>query len=114
MSVRTGNDSEETLSRSSEPANISNPCRDSRCARLQRQPARCLGQPDRRQHAIPELLNRRITATDLAAVLRLFLDDTPSVENPTETRAKLRPSPAGAPTRRVCDAVESLRSPSLP
>jgi lipid-A-disaccharide synthase len=61
---------------------------------------------------VPELLNRRFTAENLAAALGPLLDDTPAraemIANLAETRAKLLPTPASDPIQRVCDAAEAL------
>jgi lipid-A-disaccharide synthase len=61
---------------------------------------------------VPELLNERFTAENLAAALRPLLADT--AERTTmsaslaEARAKLVPEGKVDPVGRVCDAVESL------
>jgi lipid-A-disaccharide synthase len=61
---------------------------------------------------VPELLNERFTAENLAAALRPLLDDTPArrqmVADLAEARARLLPAPALDPIGRVCDAVEDL------
>jgi lipid-A-disaccharide synthase len=65
---------------------------------------------------VPELLNHRFTAANLAAALRPLLDDTPAraqmIADLAETRAKLLPTPDADPIQRVCDAAESLLSPT--
>jgi lipid-A-disaccharide synthase len=66
---------------------------------------------------VPELLNRRFTAANLAAALRPLLDETQErremIANLVEARAKLLPAPAQTgqpadPIRRVSDAVVEL------
>jgi lipid-A-disaccharide synthase len=61
---------------------------------------------------VPELLNRRFTAENVAAALRPLLDNTPEraqmVADLAETRAKLLPAPPVDPIGRVCDVVEGL------
>jgi lipid-A-disaccharide synthase len=61
---------------------------------------------------VPELLNERFTAENLAAALRPLLDDTPErrqmIADLAEARAKLLPEAASDPIGRVCDAVEEL------
>jgi lipid-A-disaccharide synthase len=61
---------------------------------------------------VPELLNKRFTAANLAAALRPLLDDTPKrcqmIADLAEARAKLLPEAASNPIGRVCDAVEDL------
>jgi lipid-A-disaccharide synthase len=64
---------------------------------------------------VPELLNDRFTAANLAAALRPLLDDTPAqaqmIADLVETRARLLPPKSGTdrtPIQRMCDAVESL------
>jgi lipid-A-disaccharide synthase len=61
---------------------------------------------------VPELLNERFTAANLAAELRPLLDDTPArakmIADLAEARATLLPAPAANPIHRVCDAAESL------
>ena len=65
---------------------------------------------------VPELLNRRFTAANLAAALRPLLDDTPArremIADLAETRAKLLPTPDSNPIHRVCDAAEALLRPT--
>jgi lipid-A-disaccharide synthase len=61
---------------------------------------------------VPELINKRFTAANLAAALRPLLDDTPvraqMIADLAEARAKLLPSPNSNPIQRVCDTAESL------
>ena len=61
---------------------------------------------------VPELLNRRFTADNLAATLRPLLDETlqrrQMIADLAETRAKLLPASAVAPLLRVSDAVVEL------
>jgi lipid-A-disaccharide synthase len=61
---------------------------------------------------VPELLNDRFTAQNLAAALRPLLDDTPAraqmIADLAKTRASLLPTPGLNPIHRVCDAAESL------
>ena len=65
---------------------------------------------------VPELLNRRFTAQNLAATLRPLLEDTPAhtqmIADLAEARAKLLPpaasTPSSTPIQRVCDAIEEL------
>jgi lipid-A-disaccharide synthase len=65
---------------------------------------------------VPEFLNERFTAANLAAALRPLLEDGPEraqmIADLAETRAKLLPASgpgaARSPIERVCDAVESL------
>jgi len=61
---------------------------------------------------VPELLNERFTAANLAAALRPLLDDTPAraqmIADLAETRARLLPTPTSNPIHRVCDAAEDL------
>jgi lipid-A-disaccharide synthase len=70
---------------------------------------------------VPELLNRRFTATNLVAALRPLLDETPAraqmIAALAEARAKLLPAPAQTgqpadPIRRVSDAVVALLGPT--
>jgi lipid-A-disaccharide synthase len=65
---------------------------------------------------VPELLNQRFTAQNLAAALRPLLEDTPAraemIVDLAETRAKLLPIPNSNPIHRVCDAAEALLSPA--
>ncbi|MDP9050126.1 MAG: lipid-A-disaccharide synthase [Acidobacteriota bacterium] len=61
---------------------------------------------------VPELINARFTAANLAAALRPLLDDTPAraqmIADLAETRAKLLPTPGLDPIHKVCDAAEAL------
>ncbi len=61
---------------------------------------------------VPELLNRRFTADNLAATLRPLLDETlqrrQMIADLAEARAKLLPASAVAPLHRVSDAVVEL------
>jgi lipid-A-disaccharide synthase len=61
---------------------------------------------------VPELINRRFTAANLAAELRPLLDETPAraqqIVSLAEARAKLLPAPAEDPLRRVSAAVVEL------
>ena len=61
---------------------------------------------------VPEFLNQRFTAANLATALRPLLDDTPArqqmIADLAEARAKLLPNPTSDPIRRVCDAAEAL------
>jgi lipid-A-disaccharide synthase len=61
---------------------------------------------------VPELLNRRFTAANLAAALRPLLEDGPErqqmVADLAEAREKLLPGGAADPIGRVCEAVEGL------
>jgi lipid-A-disaccharide synthase len=102
--------------------------------RLVRYPAEVPAQPDADgnlpiampnliagRRIVPELLNERFTAANLAAALRPLLDDTPArsqmVADLTEVRAKLLPTPDANPIHRVCDAAEALlhvTAPALP
>jgi lipid-A-disaccharide synthase len=63
---------------------------------------------------VPELLNQRFTAANLAAELRPLLDDTPArvrmIADLAETRARLLPDPASDPIQRVCDVAQQLLS----
>ena len=70
---------------------------------------------------VPELLNRRFTAANLAAALRPLLDETPErremIAALAEARARLLPAPAQTgqpadPIHRVCNAVEELLRPT--
>ncbi len=67
---------------------------------------------------VPELLNQRFTAANLAAALQPLLEDAPArrqmIADLAETRARLQPDPTSNPIHRVCDtALELLRSISL-
>jgi lipid-A-disaccharide synthase len=67
---------------------------------------------------VPELLNERFTAANLAAALRPLLDETPAraemIADLAETRAKLLPAPDADPIHRVCDAAETLLRQAAP
>ena len=67
---------------------------------------------------VPELINDRFTAQNLAAALRPLLDDTPArvkmLADLAETRAKLLPTPTSNPISRVCDAAEALLESAPP
>ncbi len=93
--------------------------------RLVRYPAEIPAQPDADgnlpiampnliagRRIVPELLNDRFTAENLAAALRPLLDDTPAraqmIADLAEARARLLPDPAANPIQRVCDAAEAL------
>jgi lipid-A-disaccharide synthase len=102
--------------------------------RLVRYPAEIPAQPDADgnlpiampnliagRRIVPELLNHRFTAANLAAALRPLLDDTPNraemIADLAETRARLLPTPAANtsaadPISRVCDAAEELLRPA--
>jgi lipid-A-disaccharide synthase len=61
---------------------------------------------------VPELLNQRFTAANLAAALRPLLGDGPErrqmMADLAEARARLLPDGAADPIGRVCEAVEGL------
>ena len=65
---------------------------------------------------VPELLNERFTAQNLAAAIKPLLDDTSEraqmIADLAEVRAKLLPparsGPPATPIVRVCDAIEDL------
>jgi lipid-A-disaccharide synthase len=65
---------------------------------------------------VPELLNQRFTAANLAAALRPLLEDTPTcaqmIADFAETRARLQPDPTSNPIHRVCDAAQELLNAS--
>jgi lipid-A-disaccharide synthase len=67
---------------------------------------------------VPELLNDRFTAANLAAALRPLLEDTPAraqmIADLAETRASLLPAPNSNPIYQVCDAAESLLQSAQP
>jgi lipid-A-disaccharide synthase len=67
---------------------------------------------------VPELLNERFTAQNLAAALRPLLEDTPAraemIADLAETRAKLLPVSGSDPISRVCDAAEALLGAAVP
>jgi lipid-A-disaccharide synthase len=64
------------------------------------------------QRIVPELLNQRFTAANLVAALRPLVDETPAraqmIASLAEARAKLLPTPAEDPIRRVAGAVVEL------
>jgi lipid-A-disaccharide synthase len=64
---------------------------------------------------VPELLNDRFTAANLAAALRPLLADTPAraqmITDLAETRVKLLPTRASNPIQRVCDIALELLAP---
>jgi lipid-A-disaccharide synthase len=93
--------------------------------RLVRYPAEIPAQPDADgnlpiamvnliagRRIVPELLNQRFTAANLAAEIKPLLGDTPArvqmIGDLAEARAKLLPTPDADPIRRVCDAAQSL------
>jgi lipid-A-disaccharide synthase len=93
--------------------------------RLVRYPAEIPAQPDADgnlpiampnliagRRIVPELLNDRFTAANLAAALELLLADTPAraqmIADLAKTRAKLLPTPDSNPIHRVCDAAQDL------
>jgi lipid-A-disaccharide synthase len=93
--------------------------------RLVRYPAEIPAQPDADgnlpiampnliagRRIVPEFLNDRFAAENLAAALRPLLADTPAraqiIADLAETRAKLLPTPDSNPIHRVCDAAEDL------
>ena len=61
---------------------------------------------------VPELLNQRFTAANLAAALEPLLEDTPTrrqmIADLTEARAKLLPDSTLDPLGGVCDVVQGL------
>jgi len=61
---------------------------------------------------VPELLNHRFTAANLAAALRPLLEDSPArgemIADLAEARARLLPAPDSNPIQRVCDAAQDL------
>ena len=65
---------------------------------------------------VPEFLNDRFTAANLAAALRPLLDDSPAraemIADLAEARAKLLPTPDSNPIHRVCDAAQALLQPT--
>jgi lipid-A-disaccharide synthase len=67
---------------------------------------------------VPELLNDRFTAANLAASLKPLLDDTSAraqmIADLAETRVKLLPDPASDPIQHVCDAAEDLLRSNSP
>jgi lipid-A-disaccharide synthase len=99
--------------------------------RLVRYPAEIPAQPDADgnlpiampnliagRRIVPELLNQRFTAENLAAALRPLLDDTPAraqmIADLAEARAKLLPTPTSDPIQQVCDAAEQLLRSATP
>jgi lipid-A-disaccharide synthase len=66
---------------------------------------------------VPEFLNQRFTAANLAAALKPLLADTPAraqmITDLAEARARLLPTPNSNPIQRVCDAAESLLQSSI-
>ncbi|HEY4379662.1 MAG TPA: lipid-A-disaccharide synthase [Acidobacteriaceae bacterium] len=93
--------------------------------RLVRYPAEIPAQPDADgnlpiampnliagRRIIPELLNDRFTAANLAAALRPLLDDSPAraqmIVDLAEARGRLLPSPGSNPIQRICDAADAL------
>ena len=69
---------------------------------------------------VPELLNDRFTAQNVATALRPLLEDTPErahmIADLAEARARLlppaEPGIASSPIERVCDAIEALLRPT--
>jgi lipid-A-disaccharide synthase len=61
---------------------------------------------------VPELVNRRFTAANLAAALRPLLAETPAraqqIDDLAEARGRLLPTPDSNPIERVCEAAEEL------
>jgi lipid-A-disaccharide synthase len=61
---------------------------------------------------VPELINRRFTAQNLAAELRPLLEDTPAraqmIADLADTHTRLLSAGGGDPISRVCDAAEAL------
>jgi len=93
--------------------------------RLVRYPAEIPAQPDADgnlpiampnliagRRIVPEFLNDRFTAQNLAAALDPLLADTPTraqmIADLAEARTKLLPTPTSDPIQRVCDAAEAL------
>ena len=66
---------------------------------------------------VPELLNERFTAANLAAELRPLLEDTAArrrmIADLAAARATLLPDPSSDPIRQVCSAAEDLL-PAVP
>jgi lipid-A-disaccharide synthase len=64
---------------------------------------------------VPELLQTRFTAENVAAALRPLLADTPErsqmVADLGEVRLSLQPAPQSSSIQQVCDAVEALLPP---
>jgi lipid-A-disaccharide synthase len=67
---------------------------------------------------VPEFLQGRFTAENLAAALRPLLADTPQraqmITDLAEVRHALQPDPVSGSIRQVCDAVEALLSSPHP
>jgi lipid-A-disaccharide synthase len=67
---------------------------------------------------VPELINDRFTAANLAAALRPLLDDTPTrarmIADLAAARTRLLPSPSANPIQRVCDIALALLAPPSP
>jgi lipid-A-disaccharide synthase len=68
---------------------------------------------------VPELINDRFTATNIAAALRPLLDDTPTrsqmIADLAAARTRLLPTPTANPIHRICDiALELLASAPQP
>jgi lipid-A-disaccharide synthase len=65
---------------------------------------------------VPELLNDRFTAANLAAALRPLLDDTPTrsqmIADLAAARTRLLPTPASNPIQLVCDIALELLAPT--
>ena len=61
---------------------------------------------------VPELLQTRFTAANIATALTPLLADTTQraqmIANLAEVRRILQPSPGASPIRQVCDAIEAL------
>jgi lipid-A-disaccharide synthase len=93
--------------------------------RLIRYPAEIPAQPDAEgnlpiampnliagRRIVPEFLNDRFTAANLAAALQPLLDDTPAraemIADLAEARARLLPTADSNPIQHVCAAAESL------
>jgi lipid-A-disaccharide synthase len=61
---------------------------------------------------VPELLQTRFTAGNVAAALRPLLSDTPErnqmIADLANVRRALQPTPENNSIQRVCDAVEAL------
>jgi lipid-A-disaccharide synthase len=64
------------------------------------------------RRVVPELLQTRFTAGNLAAALRPLLSDTPErnqmIAGLADVRRTLQPTPENNSIQRVCDAVEAL------
>jgi len=65
---------------------------------------------------VPELINDRFTAAELAAALRPLLADTPireqMIADLAEARTCLLPTPTANPIHRVCDIALELLAPA--